>query len=411
MFSRRYFMLRSFEKYFSVLHIPVFLCSFLGSTASIASPESRAYKLHLRIAGVPPTEAVQNAMVQQIESGNPVVAAMMATDHAHFYDGTLKNWVAPWTNRARSVFVDFNDYTATVIGIIRDEKDFRSVLTDDIVYVGDPAQIPASVPNYDGLTNDHYTALQSSAVSLKDSLMEVSQSSVLAFITPDSSAGIMTTRAAAEAYFVAGTNRAMYRFTQLNYLCRDLESMHDATQPLDRIRQDVDRNPAEKPESFINECAGCHSGMDALAGAFAYYDFTVPPGTPEEANNPPSTIVYTHEKISPKYTNNFTVFPEGFPTVDDSWVNYWREGRNSRIGWNKSLPAKGHGAKSLGRELANSHAFAQCQVEKAFELVCLTKPQTQGDKATVLSITNRFVESGYNMKVPIAESAAYCVDE
>ena len=50
---------------------------------------------------------------------------------------TLKNFASPWTNRDQSVFVPLNDYSATVIGIIRDERDFREILSGDILYDAD----------------------------------------------------------------------------------------------------------------------------------------------------------------------------------------------------------------------------------------------------------------------------------
>ena len=53
-----------------------------------------------------------------------------------FYNVTLKNFVAPWTNRDGDVFVPLNDYTATVIGMVRDDADFRNILFGDVLYVG-----------------------------------------------------------------------------------------------------------------------------------------------------------------------------------------------------------------------------------------------------------------------------------
>ena len=43
----------------------------------------------------------------------------------NFYNVTLKNFAAPWTNRDQSVFVPLNDYIATVIGMIRDDRAFQ----------------------------------------------------------------------------------------------------------------------------------------------------------------------------------------------------------------------------------------------------------------------------------------------
>ena len=80
-------------------------------------------------------------------------------------------------------------------------------------------------------------------------------------------------RARCQAFFVAGTNRAMFRFTLLNHMCRDLEEIQDTARPPDRIRQDVSRSPGGDARLFLNNCVGCHSGMDPMAQAFAYYTF------------------------------------------------------------------------------------------------------------------------------------------
>ena len=47
----------------------------------------------------------------------------------------------------------------------------------------------------------------------------------------------------------------------------------DTTRPPDRIRQDVARSPGGDSRLFLNNCVGCHSGMDPMAQAFAYYNF------------------------------------------------------------------------------------------------------------------------------------------
>ena len=86
-------------------------------------------------------------------------------------------------------------------------------------------------------------------------------------------AGAITTRAAAEAFFIAGTNRAMFRFTLMNHMCMDMEQVHDTSIAPDRIRQDVSRSPGGDSRVFLNNCIGCHAGMDPLAQAFAYYNF------------------------------------------------------------------------------------------------------------------------------------------
>ena len=70
----------------------------------------------------------------------------------------------------------------------------------------------------------------------------------------------MTTRAAAQAFFIAGTNRAMFRYTMMNHLCMDLEQVQDPTRPPDRVRQDVSRSPGGDSRVFLNNCVGVPRG-------------------------------------------------------------------------------------------------------------------------------------------------------
>jgi hypothetical protein len=62
----------------------------------------------------------------------------------------------------------------------------------------------------------------------------------------------------------------------------------------------------------------------------------------------------------------------------------------------------------MGTELANSDAFAQCQVEKVFKTVCLRPPVDQADRNEVQRITGVFRGNGYRIKDVFAETAVYC---
>src|SRR5438067_1087662 len=175
--------------------------------------------------------------------------------------------------------------------------------------------------------------------------------------------------ATSAASFYNGTNRAMFRFTMINHLCHDMETVMDITRPADRIRQDVARSPGGDSRLFLNNCVGCHSGMDPMAQAFAYYNFDATAGQ----------LVYTANQVQPKYLINSANFPFGFVTPDDSWSNRWRAGANASLGWDPALPGGGAGAKSLGQELASSDAFAQCQVTKVFQAVCFRASVSAAD--------------------------------
>jgi len=324
-------------------------------------------------------------------------AALIAMNNKAFYNITLKNFAAPWSNRERTLFTPLNDYTATVIGMVRDETPFNELLSANLLYVGDPA---LGLPAYSMTDNDHYQALEDRGIDLKAHLQDVTQSSVTN-LPANATAGVMTTRAAAAAFFVAGTNRAMFRFTLLNHLCNDLEQVKDSSYSPDRIRQDVSRSPGGDSRLFLNSCMGCHNGMDPMAQAFAYYNF-------DEASQ---RIQYTPGSVQPKYHINANTFKYGYVTPDDRWDNYWRSGQNALLGWDSNLTGSGSGAKSMGRELANSEAFARCQVKKAFRTVCLREPGNAADRNQVDITTASFKTDNYNMKTAFAEVAVYCMGD
>ena len=155
------------------------LLALVGTHATIASagPRDQAKRIHERIAGVPPSPEVLDQMAANITNNGTsgaVSAAYTAMEDPAFYDVTLKNFVAPWTNEAMSPFVPLNDYTATVIGIVRDEHDFRRVLYDDILYVGNASLNGISA--YSTSNNDNYEDLERSGYSLSDCLLYTSPS-------------------------------------------------------------------------------------------------------------------------------------------------------------------------------------------------------------------------------------------
>jgi hypothetical protein len=379
------------------------LCCVTGMS-TWADYRDQAKRIYDRIAGVPPDEATVATMADLLDNGNQadaLQAAMMAVETPEFYTVTLKNFAAPWTNRNQSVFVPLNDYTATIIGMVRDDWDFREILHADIVCVGTTGSLPA----YSRTSNAHYEELERRGIDLKADLNCVPQSS-LTGVPAGATAGIITTRAAAKAFFIDGTNRAMFRFTMRNHLCRDLEQVKDITRVPDRIRQDVSRSPGGDSRIFLNNCIGCHSGMDPMAGAFAHYDFVYDDVADPEGDS--GQLVYDDTQIASKYFNNNNNFEYGYITTDDSWLNYWRDGQNALLGWNTSLPASGNGAKTMGWELANSDAFAQCQVEKVFENVCLHAVEDDADRAQITSMVTSFRANNYNLKQVFAESALYC---
>ncbi len=450
-----------------ILVLPALLA--MMATQSIWAGDAEramAKRIHDRLTGISATNAVIDAMEATLDCSLPETpgypcdgtgenAARYAIDTTQhnpdagnpnayaFYNVTLKNFAAPWTNEEQTVFAPLNDYSATIVGAIRDEIDFRRILYDDLLYLGD-----GITPGYANDSNAHYEALEAldpkSAGNLADQsiLVPRTQSSVRPGIP---AAGIMTSRAGAKAFFSAGTNRAMFRFTLMNHLCTDLEPIKDVSRAPDYVRRDVSRSPGGDSRLYMNGCVGCHAGMDGMAGAFAKYEWdTQDPQDPDDgimlyaATTSPlfgddGLADGIPDDVSLKHNINANNFEYGHAVTDDSWINYWRNGPNSKLGvrpptappnvhpagtlgWGhpgETLDAKGNaigtGASSLGVELANSKAFAQCQVDKAFEAVCLRDPNVMSaDRSARDGFVSNFVGSGYNMREVFTDVAAYC---
>lgn len=386
---------------------------------SFAGPREQALQIHNRVAGVPPTEAVLTQMAQLLEAAEAgtdpqgvAKAVNLAMDNEAFYSVTLKNLATPWTNREQTVFAPLNDYTATVIGAVRDDLDFRTLLYGNILYT-----VNGVSAAYSNSNNDHYLQAEAQNISLKNNLRGPLQGLTQSQITglpAEAVSGVITSRAAARAFFIDGTNRAMFRFTLMNHLCRDLEQVHDVTLVPDFIRQDVSRSPGGDSRVFLNNCMGCHNGMDPMAKAYAFYDFEYPTDTPDAGAIHYNTTNDIHKgeaqdtRVEFKYLQNSTTFKPGYITENSNWQNYWRKGMNQHLGWDTSLPGQGTGASSMNQELAHSHAFASCQVEKVFENVCLRTPADSTDLDSIEEFTTSFASSGYKLKQVFRDTANYC---
>ena len=375
--------------------------TLLGAQAAVpafATQAEVATRIYERLAGVKPTPAQLSAIQQAMDAADgtgststtaELAAAAYATDPATaptFYNVVLKNMVTPWTNRDQTVFAPLNDYTATVIGMVRDGVPFDQVLSGDILYTvtgAGASGLPAPAIN----NNNHYAAAETNGVDLSTALVKTTQSGVYG-LPSAATAGVITTYGGASAFFINGTNRAMFRFTMINHMCNDMQTLMDTTRPSDRIRQDVSRSPGGDSRIFLNNCVACHSGMDPMAQAFAYYNFDV------TANQ----LMYTPGQVQPKYHINSQNFPQGFVTADDSWSNRWRAGPNSVFGWSSGQPGSGNGAKSWGQEIASSQQFASCKVQQVFQTVCFRLPQSSNDQSVAKQALSDFQGSNNNLK-------------
>lgn len=358
------------------------------------TPAQQAVLLHTRITGVPPSAAILSQMTTAITANNLQGAAALATSQPQFYNVTLRNIFAAESNRDGSVFVPLNDYIVTAIGMVHDDVPYNTALSADILYTlkgTSPAASPAN--------NNHYQAADNSNVDISANLMKTTQT--LAYAYPAAAiAGLMTTRAGAIQHFDAGTNRRGYNINIINQTCNQMEQVMDTSLPSDRIRQDVAASPGGDSRVRLQSCVGCHSHMDPMAGAFAYYNFDETAGQ----------LVYTAGAVQPKYLINSANNPNGYVTVDDSWESRMRLGGadTNIFKYDTTLPGKGNGAASFGQEIAASGAFASCQAQKAFKAVCLRAPSSTKDGAEIDALAAGFKSNGYKFKQVFADAALYC---
>ena len=230
---------------------------------------------------------------------------------------------------------------------------------------------------YSPSSNDHYAALETQGVNLKDNLVQTTQSAASG-LPAAATAGVMTTRAAAQAFFVAGTNRAMFRFTLMNHLCTDLEQVQDTTRPPDRIRQDVSRSPGGDSRVFLNNCIACHSGMDPMTQAFAYYDYDETAGR----------LLYTPGVVQPKYFNNKDTFPAGLLDAGRRLGQLLAQGPQLAARLGRRAARHGH-----GRQVARPRAGAQRRVRllpggEGLQERLLPRPSDAQDRARVQAMTD-----------------------
>lgn len=439
-----------------------------GASTAVADDTSRAVRMHKRLTGLAPSPATTKKMAELIKQDKAVEAALMAIDgvdaggdkQSGFWNIVLKDFFNRDFNKD-GMKVPLNDGIALGIAMTRYDKDFRGYLYENLTAQGanwDPSldnyttgnggnarPDPIRLPSPD--SNAHYEMLERRGADLKKDLILVPQTTpqfdptgMWAGHADAYPAGVLTTRAFASTYYLAGTNRAAVRFSLKNYLCADIEEWHDTTIPDNEVRRDPDRTPGDDPSVYRTKCAGCHAGMDPMSRAFAYLDwdanarklvFTKPrEDTPfnevqcaRENNQLVAEVALNANSsyedklqcaVVEKYLNNKDTYPQGYVVKNDKWMNQWTTGHNARAGWGVKRGEKifGTGPKQYGKMLAQSRDFARCMPQRALQRLCLIKDfenrvvQDKWDR-----LTTDFVKSGYKMKEMLAAAATMCMGD
>ena len=353
----------------------------------------RAYRIYERLACEPPSKEDLNKMVTLLKEGKTEEAAKMGVETRGFYECTIKNWCLVQTNEAETANAPLNDYCATVIGSVRDQIPFNELLYRDIIYVSDDASLPA----YSLKNNDHYEKLQEKNTELTKTLVRKPQTQVTGF---SESSGLITTRAFAAGFIAAGTNRRALRHTLRNYICHDIEGLMDTTLSDHFVGKDVDRSPGGDPNDYQNNCKGCHTGMDSLRGAWAYYDFD------EETHE----YIYKKGIVAKKYNVNADAYPDGFETTDDSWKNMWMEGVNAKFGWPKDL-TQGKGIQSFGRMISKVDYLPTCMATRVFRSVCMADEESKISQEIIAKMATEFKNDKYDLKKLFVKTVSACTGE
>lgn len=362
-------------------------CPYVVNADSSNNSRKEAWKIYNRLNGHPPNDAQLEKMSSLIDQGNSFEAALISFDSG-FYNGTLLDFASKWVSRSQSSRSILNDFSATVIGMVRDEVPFNQILSSDIVYTIDDSRLPQKTNR----ENNHYQQADLLGIDLKNKLVRNKQSEITN-LPAHATAGVLTTQTAGDQFLTAGTNRAIVRFSFMSFLCNDMEDMHDTTRSDHRVRQDVSRTPGGESSVYINKCKGCHAGMDALAGSAAFYDYL--PGNQ-------GGLSYSGSYVEQKYHRDRQNFPNGFKTLNDSWSNIWAAGPNARMEWEGQQ--EGKGLKEMGAMLTRSKGFSRCMAKQALEHLC-----SVSDQSVVEKLSQKFsLGKNYNMKELFASASVVC---
>lgn len=352
------------------------VCALMCSVCVASQSIEQARQLFRRLVGVPllVSDPRWDQMAAEIQSGRWKSAARIASSDSRFLSIRVRNWAAILSNKSETPFTSLNDFQALVIGVVGEDRDARDLLTADYRYEGMKS---LKLPPVSLSDNKHYEELDIKGFDLKEVLVQVRPQWETA---PGRGAGLLTTRGWGEAHFSGGTNRRAVEYTFREFLCRPISSWKAAGLPDLHVRRDVSRAPGGSAAVYQRDCRTCHAGMDALGGAFAYFDFVE------------GRLILSPGIVLHKFNQNISVFPLGKRTVDDSWVNLSTGGHNELIGWRGDL--SGFGVRQFGAMVANARAFSQCMVRRVFSEVC----RGVIDSSVEAALADGFEENGYRLR-------------
>lgn len=392
----------------------------------------RASEIYERLTGAktPIYNPILTQMEERLNGNDAVGAAALVTENPLFYNITVRNFAGKMSNRDETINFPLNDFTATVIGAVRDNISAKELLYGDFFYMGDSTKAAVSSDDIDDVlrSNNHYDSLDQGNYDLKAVLMKRKQIILKASSTNNNNstqnnninniifeaienpwaAGLLTTRQWAAAHLVAGTNRRAVEFSLREFTCTPIENAADSSGPEDPIGRDIDRNPGGSRSKFTTSCRACHTILDGFKPAFAKMTFSsgfmkhsalVPNANTINEDN--SIVMGVHPDgpgVARKMNHNEETYINGKILKDEKWVNNAGNGTNkNNFGWGPRV--SGQGTAEFGKALAESKAFPRCMAKRVFFTVCKREADTKDD-AFIKKVAEEFssTERNYNLK-------------
>jgi hypothetical protein len=379
--------------------------------ATPISAEDQAMDLYRHLAGVTIniTDPIYIQMVDLIKNGQRREAAKLAVNTKEFYMVTVRDFAGKMSTRDGTTLAPLSDFVATVIGAVRDDVPAPELLTENFYYRSKKTSAtPALVINEIVKSNKHYADLEASGANLMTELepedgQKVMNTAGTAAVTLDDSGGLLTSRAFLLAHANAGTNRRIIEYTFKIFQCATIDSWASTSNPDDHVGREVGRFPISE---YNNKCKGCHTGMDGMRPATAYFDFSADPsgngngyikykGTypkdPDLEGNLTVAVPADEQNVPYKFRRAANAFPLGFIVKNDVWVNY----ANDTFGWNTQK--EGQGMAQLAQMIALSDGFKRCMVKRVFNSVCKSN-LTTADTGLINKLTDQFKTNGFKLK-------------
>ncbi len=272
-----------------------------------------ARRLFERITGVKIASGDERVskMAGLLAKGKPNSAINIALNDPSFTNVRARNFALQLSNKANSLNVNLDDMSALITGIIRDDIDFREILTAHYHYELSNGHSYKNnfnmllennfaeaeglylardyVYTYDRRLPDLHLGLEKtsgmfvpisyntgklnkiySKPGRKDGLVD--ESMVQTERHPDP-AGILTTRGFGASQYSGGTNRRPVEFVVRNFLCSSMGEIANNMASDAYVGKDVSRFPGGNHQTYLNSCKSCHTVMDSFRGAFAKSDF------------------------------------------------------------------------------------------------------------------------------------------